>query len=138
MPYGMYIVFVTDEVTSMAKDVFGTEDSIGEVQIASEVVSAIAGISASEVKGIESMVGGGINDIAGKLGVKNPSKGVKVDIEDNKATIDIAVNMRFGYSIPKVSARVQEKVSQAINSMTGLEVTKVNVRIAGIAPAEPD
>lgn len=122
----------------MAKDVFGTEDSIGEVQIASEVVSAIAGISASEVKGIESMVGGGINDIAGKLGVKNPSKGVKVDIEDNKATIDIAVNMRFGYSIPKVSARVQEKVSQAINSMTGLEVTKVNVRIAGIAPAEPD
>ena len=134
----MYIVFVTDEVTSMAKDVFGTEDSIGEVQIASEVVSAIAGISASEVKGIESMVGGGINDIAGKLGVKNPSKGVKVDITDNKATIDIAVNMRFGYSIPKVSARVQEKVSQAINSMTGLEVTKVNVRIAGIAPAEPD
>ncbi len=138
MPCGMYIVFVTDEVTSMAKDVFGTEDSIGEVQIASEVVSAIAGISASEVKGIESMVGGGINDIAGKLGVKNPSKGVKVDITDNKATIDIAVNMRFGYSIPKVSARVQEKVSQAINSMTGLEVTKVNVRIAGIAPAEPD
>lgn len=120
----------------MAKDVFGTEDSIGEVQIASEVVSAIAGISASEVEGIESMVGGGIEDIAGKLGVKNPSKGVKVDITDNKASIDIAVNMRFGYSIPKVSAKVQEKVSQAINNMTGLEVTKVNVRIAGISPAE--
>lgn len=116
----------------MAKDVFGTEDSIGEVQIASEVVSAIAGISASEVDGIESMAGGSINDLAGKFGVKNHSKGVKVDITDNRACVDIAVNMKFGYSIPKVSAKVQEKVAQAISSMTGLEVTKVNVRIAGI------
>lgn len=130
--------FVTNEVTDMAKDVFGTEDSIGEVQIASEVVSAIAGISASEVEGIESMVGNGINDIAGKLGVKNHSKGVKVDITDDKAELDIAVNMRFGYSIPKVSAKVQEKVSQAINNMTGLEVTKVNVRIAGIASPDKE
>lgn len=122
----------------MAKDVFGTEDSIGEVQIASEVITAIAGISASEVKGIESMVGSGINDIAGKLGVKNPSKGVKVEIVDNKATLDLAVNVRFGYSIPKVSEKVQEKASQAIKNMTGLEVEKVNVRVAGIAPAEPE
>lgn len=108
----------------MAKDVFGTEDSIGEVQIASEVVTAIAGISAAEVEGIET---------AGKLGGKNYSKGVKVDINGNKAELDLAVNMKFGYSIPKVSAKIQDKVSQAINSMTGLEVTKVNVRIAGIA-----
>ncbi len=122
----------------MAKDVFGTEDSIGEVQIASEVVSAIAGISAAEVEGVEAMSGGGINDIAGKLGVKNHAKGVKVDITDNRVSIDIAVNMRFGYSIPKISAKVQDKVAQAISSMTGLEVTEVNVRIAGIAPANPE
>lgn len=120
----------------MAKDVFGTEDSIGEVQIASEVVSAIAGISASEVEGIESMAGGGINDIAGKLGVKNYSKGVKVDISGDLVVVDISVNLRFGYSIPKVSAKVQEKVAQAVNSMTGLQVAKVNVRIAGIVQAD--
>ncbi len=122
----------------MAKDVFGTEDSIGEVQIASEVVTAIAGISASEVEGIQSMVGNGLNDIAGKLGVKNHSKGVKVEIDGDKVELDVAVNVRFGYSIPKVSEKIQDKVSQAINSMTGLEVTKVNVRVAGIAPAEAD
>lgn len=120
----------------MAKDVFGTEDSIGEVQIASEVVTAIAGISASEVEGIQSMSGGGLNDIAGKFGVKNHSKGVKVEINGDKVELDVAVNVRFGYSIPKVSEKIQEKVSQAINSMTGLEVTKVNVRVAGIAPAD--
>lgn len=120
----------------MAKDVFGTEDSIGEVQIASEVVTAIAGISASEVEGIQSMSGGGFNDIAGKFGVKNHSKGVKVEIDGDKVELDVAVNVRFGYSIPKVSEKIQDKVSQAINSMTGLEVTKVNVRVAGIAPAD--
>jgi uncharacterized alkaline shock family protein YloU len=122
----------------MAKDVFGTEDSIGEVQIASEVVTAIAGISAAEVEGIQATAGGGINDIAGKFGMKNHSKGVKVEIDGDKVELDVAVNVRFGYSIPRVSAKVQDKVSQAINSMTGLEVTKVNVRVAGIAPADAD
>ena len=122
----------------MAKDVFGTESSIGEVQIASEVITAIAGISASEVEGIESMVGSGVGDIIGKLGGKSNSKGVKVNITDDKAELDVAVNVRFGYSIPKVSAKVQEKVSQAVSSMTGLEVTRVNVRVAGIAAADPE
>lgn len=122
----------------MAKDVFGTESSIGEVQIASEVITAIAGISASEVDGIESMVGSGVGDIVGKLGGKSNSKGVKVNITDDKAELDVAVNVRFGYSIPKVSAKVQEKVSQAVSSMTGLEVTRVNVRVAGIAAADPE
>ena len=122
----------------MAKDVFGTESSIGEVQIASEVITAIAGISASEVEGIESMAGSGGGDIVGKLGGKSNSKGVKVNITDDKAELDVAVNVRFGYSIPKVSAKVQEKVSQAVSSMTGLEVTRVNVRVAGIAAADPE
>ena len=122
----------------MTKDVFGTESSIGEVQIASEVITAIAGISASEVDGIESMVGSGVGDIVGKLGGKSNSKGVKVNITDDKAELDVAVNVRFGYSIPKVSAKVQEKVSQAVSSMTGLEVTRVNVRVAGIAAADPE
>lgn len=125
-------------MTNMAKDVFGTESSIGEVQIASEVITAIAGISASEVEGIESMVGSGVGDIVGKLGGKSNSKGVKVNITEDKAELDVAVNVRFGYSIPKVSAKVQEKVSQAVSSMTGLEVTRVNVRVAGIAAADPD
>ena len=82
------------------------------------------------------MAGGGINDIAGKLGVKNYSKGVKVDISDDVVIVDISVNLKFGYSIPKVSAKVQEKVAQAVNSMTGLQVAKVNVRIAGIVQAD--
>lgn len=120
----------------MAKDVFGSKDSIGEVQIASDVVSAIAGISAAEVDGVQSISGGGINDIAGKLGMENYSKGVRVTIAGEKAAVEISVTLKYGYSIPEVSEKVQEKVSQAIKSMTGLEVEKVNVRIAGIALEE--
>ena len=113
-------------------DVFEEHSDIGEVQIANEVVSSIAGISAIEVEGVESMAGGFTNDLAGKLGMKNLSKGVKVVVEDGIVSVDIAINMRYGYSIPKTSAKVQEKVSQAINAMTGLEVETVNVRIAGV------
>ena len=120
----------------MAKEVFGSKNSIGEVQIASDVVSAIAGISAAEADGVQAMAGGSINDIAGKLGMKNYSKGVRVTIAGDKAAVEISVTLKYGYSIPEVSEKVQKKVSQAIENMTGLEVEKVNVRIAGIAAEE--
>ena len=117
----------------MAKEVFGSKNSIGEVQIASDVVSAIAGISAAEVDGVQAMAGGSIYDIAGKLGMKNYSKGVRVTIAGDKAAVEISVTLKYGYSIPKTCKQVQEKVMQAINSMTGLTVKQVNVRIAGVS-----
>ena len=95
---------------------------IGEVQIANEVVASIAGISASEVEGVDSMAGGITNEIAGRLGMKNPAKGVKVEVKGDTAVVDLAIYLKYGYSIPKISAQVQEKVAQAINSMTGLKV----------------
>ncbi len=106
---------------------------IGEVQIANEVVSSIAGISAAEVEGVDSMAGGFTNELAGKFGVKNLSKGVKVEMADEFVTVDLALHMKYGYNIPRTCTQVQEKVAQAINSMTGLTVKSVNVRIAGVS-----
>jgi uncharacterized alkaline shock family protein YloU len=57
---------------------------------------------------------------------------VKVDVVDNCVTVDIALNIAYGYAIPKISAKVQEKVKTAIETMTGLEVNAVNVRIASV------
>lgn len=108
------------------------KSGIGEVQIANEVVASIAGISASEVEGVNSMAGGITNELAGKLGVKNLSKGVKVEVNGDAANVELAINMKYGYSIPETSLQVQEKVAQAINSMTGLTVKQVNVRVAGV------
>ena len=118
-------------MTEMTNDSMGKHTGIGEVQIANEVVASIAGISASEVEGVDSMAGGLAGELAGKFGAKNLSKGVKVEVADD--IVELAINMKYGYSIPKTCKQVQEKVMQAINSMTGLTVKQVNVRIAGVS-----
>ncbi len=119
-------------MTDINREALEKEEGIGEVQIANEVVSTIAGISAAEVEGVDSMAGGFTNELAGKFGVKNLSKGVKVEVQDDTAVVDLALNMKYGYNIPKTCEQVQEKVASAINSMTGLSVNQVNVRIAGV------
>ena len=108
------------------------KDKIGEVQIADEVVAIIAGLAATEVDGVDSMAGNITNELVGKLGMKNLSKGVKVDVTEEHVSVDLSLNIRYGYSIPSVSEQVQEKVSTAIENMTGLEVADVNIRIAGV------
>lgn len=105
---------------------------IGEVKIASDVVAVIAGLAANEVEGVYSMAGNITNELIGKLGMKNMSKGVKVVMEDGTVRVDMALNMKYGYSIPRVVKQVQEKVSQQIENMTGLIVPEVNIRIAGV------
>ena len=107
-------------------------NKIGEVQIADEVVAIIAGLAATEVEGVSAMAGNITNELVGKLGMKNLSKGIKVDIKENVVRADVALNIRFGYAIPEVSLKVQERVKSAIENMTGLEVSSVNVRIASV------
>ena len=106
--------------------------SLGEVQIADEVVAIIAGLAATEVDGVGSMAGNITNELVGKLGMKNLSKGVKVDVTEEHVSADLSLNIRYGYNIPSVSEQVQEKVSTAIENMTGLTVLDVNVKIAGV------
>ena len=108
------------------------KEKIGEVQIAGEVVAIIAGLAATEVEGVDSMAGNITNELVGKLGMKNLSKGVKVDVTEEHVSVDLSLNIRYGYSIPSVSEQVQEKVSTAIENMTGLTVLDVNVKIAGV------
>lgn len=108
------------------------DDNLGEVRIADEVVAIIAGLAATEVEGVSSMAGNITNELVSKLGMKNLSKGIKVEVRENLVKVDVALNIRFGYAIPKVSLKVQERVKSAIENMTGLEVKSVNVRIASV------
>ena len=109
------------------------EDSqLGEVQIADEVVATIAGLAATEVEGVASMAGNITNELVGKLGMKNLSKGVKVDVTEEHVSVDLSLNIKYGYNIPDVSERVQDRVKSAIENMTGLTVLDVNIRIAGV------
>lgn len=108
------------------------DGQLGEVQIADEVVATIAGLAATEVEGVSSMAGNITNELIGKLGVKNLSKGVKVLVSDQSVDVDLALNIDYGYSIMKVSERVQDRVKSAIENMTGLEVSMVNIRIVNV------
>ena len=121
------------------QDGYKLQDSgiIGEVQIADEVVAIISGLAALEVEGVAKMSGNVPNELVSKLGMKNLSKGVKVEVSPESVMIDLALEMKYGYSIPKVSEQVQERVKSAIESMTGLTVERVNVRIVGVAVDKP-
>jgi uncharacterized alkaline shock family protein YloU len=105
---------------------------IGNVRIADEVVAIIAGLAATEVDGVAGMSGGLAGGIAELLGKRNLSKGVKVEVGDREAAVDLFLVVNYGVSIPEVALRVQENVSRAITSMTGLTVVEVNVHIQGV------
>ncbi len=108
------------------------DNNIGEVQIADEVVAIIAGLAATEVEGVASMAGNITNELISKLGMRNLSKGVRVEVLDNNVSVELALNLDYGYSIPMTSETVQERVKTAIENMTGLNVMEVNIRIAGV------
>lgn len=105
---------------------------VGEVQIADEVVATIAGLAATEVEGVASMSSNITNELVSKLGMRNLSKGVKIDVNSNSVSVDLVLTLEYGYSIPNTSKQVQEKVKSAIESMTGLTVSSVNIRISGV------
>ncbi len=108
------------------------KDKLGEVQIADEVVAIIAGLAATEVEGVDSMAGNITNELVGKLGMKNLSKGVKVDVTEEHVSVDLSLNLKYGYNIPEVGERVQDRVKTAIENMTGLSVLDVNIMIASV------
>ena len=107
-------------------------DQVGDVRVADEVVAIIAGLATTEVEGVSSMAGNITNEIVSKLGMKNLSKGILVEVMENEVRVDVAINISYGYSIPEVSSKVQDKVKTAIENMTGLNVAVVNVRIASV------
>ena len=127
----------------MAKDEKNTytiqnEASLGEVKIADEVVAIIAALAATEVEGVASMAGNITNEAIGKLGIKNLSKGVKVDVLEGVVTVSLALNIKYNYSIVDVTGKVQEKVKNAVENMTGLEVADVNIKVAGVEMEKQD
>jgi uncharacterized alkaline shock family protein YloU len=111
-------------------------DELGTVKIANDVVAMIAGLAATEVEGVSAMVGNIPNEIMGKVGMKKKTKGVKIDILEGNVSVDLALTLEYGYNITTTSQKVQEKVKSAIETMTGFNVSDVNIRIVGIKMAE--
>jgi uncharacterized alkaline shock family protein YloU len=107
-------------------------NELGIIKISEEVVSFIAGLAATEIKGVAGMSGGFVGGIAEKLGMKNLSKGVKVAVGEKEAAIDLFIIVDYGVKIPDVAWQIQENVKKAIETMTGLNVVEVNINVQGV------
>lgn len=104
----------------------------GEIKIADDVVATIAGLAATEIEGVASMQGNITNEIVGKLGMKNTSKGVRIEVNEGVVNVELSIVVCYGYSIPKISAAIQDRVKNAIENMTGLKVFNVSIRVVGV------
>lgn len=105
---------------------------LGTVRITDDVVAVIAGLAATEVDGISAMAGNISNELMSKVGVKNLAKGVRVEILGQSVKVALSLIIDYGVNIPTTCGKVQDKVKTTIENMTGLDVTNVNVRIAGV------
>lgn len=113
-------------------------EEFGSVKIADDVVSIIAGLASTEVKGVAGMSGGIVGGIAELLGKKNLSKGIKVQVAEKEVTVDLYIVVEYGVKIPDVAWEIQEKVKKAIESMTGLDVVEINIHVQGVNMEKED
>ena len=120
------------------ENVIDKASKLGSIRIADEVVSIIAGLAAVEIDGIAGMSGGIVGGIAEMLGRKNFAKGVKVEVGEKEAAVDLYIIVKYGARIPEIAINCQENVQKAIQSMTGLKVVEVNVHVQGVAFPEPE
>lgn len=108
------------------------------VEVADEVVQIVSGLAANKTEGVAAMSGGVTGGIAERLGRKNLSKGVKVDIDEEEVTIDVYIVAKYGEVLTEVFKNVQQNVKEAVEHMTGLNVEKVNVHTQGLAFEEEE
>ncbi|MDI6601071.1 MAG: Asp23/Gls24 family envelope stress response protein [Thermoanaerobacteraceae bacterium] len=108
------------------------------VEIADDVIAAIAGLSTMEVKGVASMSGGVVDGITEVIGRKNLAKGIRVKSNEKDVTIDANIIVNYGDSISDISENIQKKIKGDVEKYTGLNVVGVNIHVVGInQPGEP-
>ncbi|MCL0080997.1 Asp23/Gls24 family envelope stress response protein [Peptococcaceae bacterium] len=116
------------------KDIYvhDPDNDFGSIRIADDVVGIVAGLATVEVAGVAGMSGGISGGISEILGRKNLAKGVKVEVGEKEAAVDIYVIVEFGIPITEVAANIQENVKKSIEGMTGLNVVEVNIHVQGV------
>ena len=126
------MVMLMEQETTRNSYVLHEDEKFGTVKIADDVVAMIAALAATEVDGVAAMAGNMTNELLSRVGVRSLNKGARVYVSNKKVKVELAITMEYGYNIPATCQRVQNKVKSAIENMTGLEVSGINVRIASV------
>ncbi len=109
------------------------EEEVGEIRISTEVITVIAHTVAGEVEGVAGMSANIAENISSALGIKNSTKGVRVEIDEKNITIDLYIFVEYGARIPDVAWKIQEKVKSAVENMTGMNVASINIHVQGVS-----
>ena len=120
------------EEKKTSTEVSKVEAEGGRIIFADEVVATIAALAVSDVDGVSSLSGGVVEGITEMLGKKNLTKGVKVEVGQEEAAVDVSVNIKYGYKIKEVCEKIQAAVKSAIENMTGLRVVEINVFVQSV------
>lgn len=116
-----------------ANEIVVNDVNNNKIRIADEVVAVISGKAVSEIQGVYEMSGGFAGGIGEVLsGKKNLAKGIKVAVTDKETKIDVNIIVEYGVRIPEIAFEIQTKVKKAVETMTGLKVTEVNVHVQGV------
>ena len=118
------------------KPVNNANETGGKVVFAEDVVATIASLAASEVEGVYGMSGSTFEGLGEKLGKKNYTKGIKVEVGTVECAVDMTLIVKYGYRIQEVCQNVQQAVKNAIENMTGLNVVEVNISVNTVVFAE--
>jgi uncharacterized alkaline shock family protein YloU len=112
------------------------DGQLGKIDIDPEVIRTIAGLAASEIKGVASLPGGVGDFVIESLGRKSNTKGIKVTINEKQVTILVTFVLQYGYDVPEVARKIQRNVKEAIEDMTDLEVVEVNIFVSDVIIVE--
>ena len=108
-------------------------DKIGSVHIATDVVPLIAALASQDVEGVTPLQDK--KQIRLKINIRRLTRGIKVEIKGKKVSVDMNIGILYGYQVPEICQKVQNSVKTSIETMTGLEVTDVNVRVSSVSMA---
>ncbi len=118
---------------SESRDYISYPDEMGTIHIADEVLAVVAASAALEVEGVSSLAANLSSDIAELMGKKVYSKGVRLLVANSQVMVEISILIQYGYVIPDVARKVQEAVMTAVTNTSGMEVSQVNVQVAGVS-----
>lgn len=118
--------------------VLETNQELGEIVIAPEVIEVIIGIAAAKVEGVYAMRGSFTNNVNELLGRSAHRKGVHLTIDESEIKVDLYSYMKYGVSVPKVAMEIQQIVKQQVLFMTDVVLSEVNVHVLAVVPEKTE
>ena len=131
--FGHYEAGSLDGRQSMNDNYITCQEENGSINISEDVIYSLVRTAISEVEGVAGLANTAGGELAELLGLKTVTKGVKVQLDDNKVVVDAIITVTYGYSIVKVAQEVQEKIINVIQATTGFDKPQVNVHVSGLA-----